>query len=75
MSAGVHRQRATKLVRIVIDANVPVGKYEIPGVRIVDPTSDEELGRELRTVEVRCGQREVAALRRIVEADDGMELV
>ncbi len=66
----------TTLVRIVLEGRVPAGRYSLGGVRIVQPTDDAELGRELRTVEVRCrSEREAAALRQIVEQESGLELV
>lgn len=65
-----------KLVRIVEGASVPIGFYSIGGARIVQPLSDEELGRELRTVEVRCHDASMAAaMAKIVNQTDGLELV
>lgn len=76
MSTGVHGEPAMDrtLVRIVVVGDVAPGKYKVGGVRVVEPTSDEEMGRELRTVEVRCGAEESHWLRRLVEGDDRMEL-
>lgn len=70
----------TKIVRIIADCTVPAGKYAIGGVRIVDggiahPEGDAQLGRELRTVEVRCyGVEEADRMRAIVDADPDLEL-
>lgn len=67
----------TRLVRIVLDRRVLPGMYEIGGVRIADLVEgdDAALGRELRTVQVRChGQKEADAMKALVAADEGLEL-
>lgn len=64
-----------RLVRIVIDPNIPAGRYRVGGVRIADPQDDAELGRELRTSEVGCHSEEDAAnLRQIIARDPHLEL-
>lgn len=65
-----------KLVRIVLDATLPPGKYRVgDGVRVVSCEDDAAVGRELRTVVVACrGEVEAARMREIVAADDNLEL-
>lgn len=65
-----------KRVRIILDASVERGKFHVGGgVRIVEGGDDAALGRELRTVEVRCyGEIEAATMRSLVNADEHLQL-
>lgn len=63
-----------RLVRIIIDSSVAPGAFHIGGTRVVD-APDGELGRELRTTEVRVnGAKEVGTLRWQVARSDELEL-
>lgn len=63
-----------EIVRIIADATVPPGMFSLGGVRVVD-VDDAALGRELRTVEVRChGVEEADRMRALVDADPALEL-
>jgi hypothetical protein len=67
----------SKLVRVIMDPSVNPGLFLIGGTRVLglDDMSDERIGRELRTVQVRChGKDDAAHLRSIVESTDGLEL-
>lgn len=60
-----------KLIRIVEDKLVAPGVYVVGGVRVVDAYSDEDLGRELRTIEIRVhGDQEAHKVREIIEESD-----
>lgn len=64
-----------RLVRIVTDERVPPGEFHVGGVRVVNPRTDEDLGRELRTTEVRVhGDAERAQIGKVASAR-GFEVV
>ena len=51
----------TKLVEIVINHELEPFEHRIGGVRVVKASTDEELGRALRTVRVEVGSEDSAA--------------
>lgn len=64
-----------RLIRIVIDPQIQPGQYLVGGVRLVVPGNDRNLGRELRTTEVRVhSAREAEVLRSTVRRTEGVEL-
>lgn len=67
--------KPNRLIRIVIDESVEPNHYVIGGVRVVNPRTDEELGRELRTTEVRVPDAAgYNAVRTVVGKTKGLEL-
>lgn len=63
-------------VKIIVDVRVPLGAYQVGGVRIVRPQTDADLGRELRTKEVRVPTQEAAIrMRDTVLEHPSLELV
>lgn len=67
---------AVRLVRIIVDPDVPAGEVQVGGgVRIVAAGDDAALGRELRTVEARVPDEATAAgLREQVRESPTMEM-
>lgn len=65
-----------KLIRIIIDpTSVGRGQYMIGGVRFCRPRNDKELGKELRTTEVRVhSEGEARALSSLVRRTEGMSI-
>jgi hypothetical protein len=64
-----------RLVRIVIDPEVPAGAFRVGGVRIVRADDDAALGRELRTREVGVrSEAEAASRRALVAETDWLEM-
>lgn len=65
-----------KLIRIIVDPTTAGrGQYVIGGVRLVRPRNDQELGKELRTTEVRVhSESEARALSSLVRRTDGMRI-
>ena len=65
-----------RLVRIVVDPEVPAGGFRVGGVRIARADDDAALGRELRTREVGVhSEAEAAEMRALVAETDSLEMV
>jgi hypothetical protein len=63
-----------QLVRITVSPDkVPADKIVVGGIRVVPKTTDEQLGREIRTVDVFVSSEEQAAdLREYIKRTEGL---
>jgi len=64
------------LVEVLIEPEIEPGAYRVGGVRILSDPTDEEMGRALRTKQVRVhSETEAKKVRRIVRENPTLELV